>query len=152
MRSPIHQTQYQRDTFGPSCGQSTICRAAGSGYTAPSADRRLPVPVCRFVALVLDLPRLHNDVIVVLPVNDGAGQYCVVLFCLLQLYCVGPMAEDVKRSAVTRRATMAAAGAAACWSLMVCWMRAVMLVAAVSEYDEGQLFVLLCCGFAQGRN
>jgi len=51
------------------------------------------------------------------------------------------MAGAVKRSAVTRRLRSAAVVAAACWSLTVCWMHAVMIVAAVSEDAEGQLFV-----------
>jgi len=64
----------------------------------------------------------------------------VVLFCVLQLYCIALMAGIVKRSAVTRKATMLAA-AAACWSMTVCWMGTMMVVAGVSEHDEGQWFV-----------
>jgi len=48
------------------------------------------------------------------------------------------MTSAVKRSAVTRSAAVVAA---ACWSLTVCWMHTVMIVAAVSEDAEGQLFV-----------
>jgi len=33
------------------------------------------------------------------------------------------------------------AAAAACWSMTVCWMGAMMVVAGVSEHDEGQWFV-----------
>jgi len=56
---------------------------------------------------------------------------------------VALMAGAVKRSAMARRVT----AAAAYWSLTVCWMHAVMIVAAVSELEEGQLlsfgFILL---------
>jgi len=50
------------------------------------------------------------------------------------------MAGAVKRSAMARRVI----AATAYWSLTVCWMHAVMIVAAVSELEEGQL---LYCAF-----
>ena len=61
---------------------------------------------------------------------------------MLQLYRIAPMAGAVKRSAMTRKATVAA-----CWSLAVYWMLAVTVVAAVSEHEEGQLFYLSLCFF-----
>jgi len=50
---------------------------------------------------------------------------------------VGRMAGAVKRSAVTRRATMSVMVAAAVWTLSLCWLHAVVVVYAVSEHDEG---------------
>lgn len=57
---------------------------------------------------------------------------------MLQLNYIALMAGAVKRSAEPSRAT-ATAVVTACWSVTICWMGAVMVVAAVSEYDEGQL-------------
>ena len=79
--------------------------------------------------------RGHCVILPELPVNwvefkvQRSGQYCGFILCVLQLYGVAPMASAVKRSAL------------ACWSATVCWMHVVVLVAAVSEHDEGLLLL-----------
>jgi len=55
------------------------------------------------------------------------------------------MAGAVKRLAVARRVTAAAAW----WSLTVCWVYAAMIVAAVSEHDEGQLLYSAFTSFSR---